>query len=81
VLLQLDDGQKVPVDFGRKKDLGQVDIESGKDVVVLAEPMRVGNKKILTAVAFSLDGHQVDVNWLKGTQSRKNRRQQVSMVK
>ncbi len=79
-LVKTDSGQKVSVDFGREKDLENVDVETGKEVVLLAEPVRIGSKKILVAHSVSIDGEQIDVEWVKGLrQQQQKRQQQISM--
>ncbi len=64
-LVKLDSGQKVPVDFGPSQDLQQLNIKSGKQVSILAEPAKIGDKKILVANMASIDGQRVNIDWMK----------------
>jgi hypothetical protein len=65
-IVELESGRRVPVDFGRKKNLQDQDVEiqEGRDVVVLAEIMPIGDQQILVARSISLDGRRIDVDWL-----------------
>jgi hypothetical protein len=78
-LVEMESGQRVPVDLGRKQDLQDQDIQvkSGKDIVVLARPFRIGSKRILAAQSISFDGEQIDVEWLR-RMSRRRASQRVS---
>lgn len=75
-LVELESGQNVPVDLGRKQDLQDVSIQQGKSVVLLARPARIGNRTILIAEKMSVDGEQIDVQWLqKAMQQQRGQRQ------
>jgi hypothetical protein len=76
-LVELDTGQSVPVDLGRKQDLQDVSIRQGKNVVLLARPAQIGNRTILIAEKMSVDGERIDVQWLQKArqQQRQSQRQ------
>ncbi len=72
-LVELETGQKVPVDLGRKSDLQDVSISEGKDITLLARSAKIGNRTILVAESMGIDGHQVDVQWLRDLQRQRQR--------
>lgn len=69
-LVELETGQKVPVDLGRQSDLQDVSISEGKDITLLARSAKIGDRTILVAESMGIDGHQVDVQWLRGLRQR-----------
>jgi hypothetical protein len=66
-LVRLENGQRVPVDFGRREDLANrgIQVRSGQDITLLARTLRIGNHRILAAQSISIDGRQVEVDWLR----------------
>ncbi len=75
--IELETGQQVPVDLGRKSDLQDVSISEGKDITLLARSAKIGDRTILVAESIGIDGHQLDVQWLRDLQrQRQGSRQQ-----
>lgn len=78
-LIRLEDGRRVPVDLGRQEDLENqgVQIRAGQDIVLLARSLSIGKRRILAAERISIDGRQIEVDWLRARQAGQRRQAQV----
>ncbi len=75
-LIELETGETVPVDLGPKQDLQDVSISEGQQVTLLAQPTRIGGKRILTAQSLAVNGQKVDIQWLQNLRRQRSNRQQ-----
>jgi len=62
-LMELQDGRRVPLDLGRHEELQRmnVQLDKNKDVALVAQLVRIGNKTIYFAKRLQMDGRTLEL--------------------